>query len=116
MLDAEVDILQSGGKTDFNYGNVQEFAFEPVKADRVIRDSDTVRLGDAMLTAIHTPGHTRGATTWTTNITEGGTIYEVVFPDHTGINPGYRVAKDPSYPGIGDDYRQNVPHSRNAQA
>ena len=29
-----------------------------------------------------------------------------MFPDGTSVNPGYRVAKDPSYPGIADDYRR----------
>ncbi len=30
----------------------------------------------------------------------------VVFADGTGINPGTRFVKDPSYPGIADDYRK----------
>jgi metallo-beta-lactamase class B len=106
MLDKEVDLLQSGGKTDFNYGNVPEFAFVPVEVDRIIRDGDTVRLGDVTLKAIHTPGHTRGSTTWVTTVTDRGKSYSVVFPDGTSVNPGYRVANDPSYPGIGDDYRR----------
>jgi hypothetical protein len=29
-------------KDDFNYGNVPEFSFEPVKVDRVIRDGERV--------------------------------------------------------------------------
>ena len=53
----------------------------PVKVDRVLRDGDQVRLGDVLLTAHHTPGHTHGATTWTTTIAEGGKTYAVVFPD-----------------------------------
>jgi len=106
MLDSAVDLFESGGKTDFNYGQVSEFSFEAVKVDRVIRDGDSVKLGDVVLTALPTPGHTRGSTTWITNVTEGGKIYQVVFPDGTGVNPGYRVAKAPSYPGIGDDYRR----------
>lgn len=90
------------------YATVPEFSFEPVKADRVIRDGDAVRLGDVILTAIHTPGHTRGSTTWITSVTEGGKVYQVVFPDGSGVNPGYRLVKDPSYPGIGDDYRRTL--------
>ena len=30
----------------------------------------------------------------------------MVFPDGAGINPGYRLATNPSYPGIADDYRR----------
>ena len=35
-LDAEVELLQSGGKADFNYGAMPEFRFDPVTVDRVI--------------------------------------------------------------------------------
>ena len=47
--------------------------------DRIIHDGDTVKLGDATLTAHLTPGHTRGATTWTMPAMEGGKTYQVVF-------------------------------------
>ena len=47
--------------------------------DRIIHDGDTVKLGDAALTAHLTPGHTRGATTWTMPAMEGGKTYQVVF-------------------------------------
>ena len=36
----------------------------------------------------------------------GAHAYFVVFPDGSGVNPGFRVARNPSYPGIGDDYRR----------
>jgi metallo-beta-lactamase class B len=98
----EAPLLESGGKTDFQYGTVPAFGFEPVKVDRRLRDGETVTLGAVTLTALHTPGHTRGSTTWTT--TAGR--YKVVFPDGAGLNPGYRVGRDPSYPGIADDFRR----------
>ena len=78
----------------------------PVKVDRILRDGDTIRLGDVLLTAYHTPGHTRGATTWVANLVVDGKAYVVAFPDGAGFNPGYRLAKNPSYPGIADDYRR----------
>jgi metallo-beta-lactamase class B len=59
-----------------------------------------------VLTAYLTPGHTRGATTWVANIVDSGKAYVVAFPDGAGFNPGYRLVKDPSYPGIADDYRR----------
>ena len=59
-----------------------------------------------LLTAYHTPGHTRGATTWVANLVVDGKAYVVVFPDGAGFNPGYRLAKNPIYPGIADDFRR----------
>jgi metallo-beta-lactamase class B len=47
--------------------------------DRVLHDGDTVSLGDVTLTAHLTPGHTHGATTWTTTALEDGKTYNVVF-------------------------------------
>jgi metallo-beta-lactamase class B len=39
-------------------------------------------------------------------VTEGGRSYNVVFPGSTTVNPGTRLVKNPSYPGIADDYRK----------
>ena len=107
-MEQEVELLQSGGKIDFHYAERPAFHFEPVKVDRVVHDGDVVTLGEVSLTAHHTPGHTKGATTWSMNVVEDGTTYAVLFPDSTSINPGYRLVKDPSYPGIADDYRKSL--------
>jgi metallo-beta-lactamase class B len=47
--------------------------------DRTLHDKDTVTLGGVTLTAHLTPGHTRGCTTWTTAVQEGGKTYNVLF-------------------------------------
>ena len=47
--------------------------------DRVLRDGDTVSLGGTTLVAHLTAGHTRGCTTWTTRVEEGGRGHNVVF-------------------------------------
>ena len=103
VMREDVAAMESGDKGDFKYGD--DFVYPSVQVDRVLRDGDTVRLGEVVLTAYLTPGHTRGATTWVTQVSEAGKPYVVVFPDGAGFNPGYRLAKDPSYPGIADDYR-----------
>ena len=103
VMKDEVPTIESGGGDDFLYAEI--FSFPPVNVDRVLRDGDTIKLGDILLTAYHTPGHTRGSTTWIANLAVDGKSYVVAFPDGAGFNTGYRLAKDPSYPGIGDDYR-----------
>jgi metallo-beta-lactamase class B len=104
VMREDVALIENGGKGDFKYAN--DFAYEGVKVDRVLSDGDTVRLGDVLLTAYHTPGHTKGATTWIANIVADGKPHVVAFPDGAGFNPGYRLAKDPIYPGINGDYRR----------
>ena len=110
IMEPDVAMVEDGGKSDFHYGHDWEVMGQPpVHVDRVLRDGDTVRLGEVVLTAHWTPGHTRGATTWTTTVTDGGKSYVVVFPDGCGFNPGYRVSsRNPSYPGIEADYRRTL--------
>jgi metallo-beta-lactamase class B len=47
--------------------------------DRVLHDGDRVTLGGTTLVAHLTPGHTRGATTWTMKVEDGGKTYDVMF-------------------------------------
>lgn len=109
VMKEDVQAMEDGGKDDFHYGKDWKImGFPPATVDRVLRDGDTVRLGEVVLTALHTPGHTRGSTTWITNLVDGGKAYTVVFPDGGGFNPGYRLAKSPSYPGINSDYRRTL--------
>lgn len=109
IMQEDVAMIEDGGKSDFYYGkDWQVMGQPPVKVDRVLRDGDTVRLGEVILTAYHTPGHTKGATTWVTTLIEKGKAYKVVFPDGGGFNPGYKVAQPESYPGINQDYRNTL--------
>jgi metallo-beta-lactamase class B len=111
VMEPDVAQMEDGGKSDFHYGaDWKIMGFPPVKVDRILRNGDTVTLGNVTLAAYNTPGHTRGSTTWVTHLTDGGKIYTVVFPDGAGFNPGYRVVKRPSYPGIDVDYR-NTHHA-----
>jgi metallo-beta-lactamase class B len=107
VMEPDVAQMEDGGKSDFHYGTDWKImGFPGAKVDRVLRDGDTVKLGNVLLTAYNTPGHTRGSTTWVTTLTDGGKAYSVVFIDGGGFNPGYRVAKNSSYPGMNADYRR----------
>jgi len=46
--------------------------------DKTLHDGDSVTLGGTTLVAHLTAGHTRGCTTWTTKVPEGGRTYNVV--------------------------------------
>lgn len=107
IMEPDVAMIEDGGKSDFHYGrDWQTMGQLPVDVDRILRDGDTVRLGEVVLTAHLTPGHTRGATTWETTLVDGEKAYQVVWPDGGCCNPGYRVGEPGSYPGINADYRR----------
>ncbi len=90
VMDADVPVVESGGKTDFAYGS-PNFLYRPTKVDRVLHDGDEVRLGSAVLVAHVTPGHTKGCTTWTMEVTERGKTYNVVILGSPNVNPGYKL-------------------------
>jgi metallo-beta-lactamase class B len=107
-MDRDVELLASGGKTDYLYAKEAKLHFPPVAADRVLKDGETIELGGVKLMARLTAGHTRGSTTFFTTVQDGGRSYLVVFPDGTGVNPGTRLVNNPSYPGILEDYRRTI--------
>jgi len=83
----DVQAIEDGGKDDFFYGSDWKvMGFPPCKVDRILRDGDTIKMGDVLLTAHHTPGHTRGSTTWVGNIVDNGKALTVVWPDGGGFN------------------------------
>ncbi|HWF09767.1 MAG TPA: subclass B3 metallo-beta-lactamase [Bryobacteraceae bacterium] len=80
---------------------------KPHIVDRVLHDGDTVTLGGTTLVAHLTPGHTRGCTTWTAKIPEGGKTYDVVIICSIGVNPGYQLVDNKEVPGIADEYMRS---------
>jgi len=106
VMDADVAVVESGGKTDFEYGNSPTTLYRPAKVDRVLHDGDEVKLGDAVLVAHLTPGHTKGCTTWTVQVTDRGKAYNVVVLGSPNVNPGYKLVDNKAYPEIAEDYER----------
>ena len=105
VMNADVPVVESGGKTDFQYSR-PEFLYPPTKVDRVLHDGDEVRLGGTALVAHLTPGHTRGCTTWTMKVTDAGRTYNVVIVGSPNVNPGYQLVHNQIYPQIAEDYER----------
>ena len=106
VMDGDVSVVESGGKADFHYGSDASMRYPPAKVDRILHDGDEVRIGGASLVAHLTPGHTKGCTTWTMKVSEGGRAYDVVIIGSPNVNPGYKLVGNPDYPGIVADYER----------
>ena len=106
VMDADVPVVESGGKSDFQYGNDPTNLYPPTKVDRVLRDGDEVKLGDAVLTARLTPGHTKGCTTWTMKVKDSGKTSDVVIVGSPNVNPGYKLVGNSLYPRIAEDFER----------
>ena len=106
VMEGDVPVIESGGKADFQYGSDPAMLYPPARVDRVLHDGDKVTLGDAVLTAHLTPGHTKGNTTWTLAVRDGDKTYNAVIIGSPNVNPGYRLVDNSKYPTIAEDYKQ----------
>ena len=104
VMGEDVPVVESGGTADFQYGDSPSALYPATKVDRVLHDGDQVKLGDAVLVAHLTPGHTKGCTTWTMKVNDGGRTLDAVIVGSPNVNPGYRLVKNDAYPAIADDY------------
>jgi len=104
VMDADVEAVESGGKTDFHYANDAETLYKPTKVDHILHDGEEVKLGGSVLVARLTPGHTKGCTTWTMKVKEGSKTYDAVIVGSPNVNPGYKLVKNTTYPRIAEDY------------
>jgi metallo-beta-lactamase class B len=104
ISEAEKPLLESGGKTDFRFGDRPGARFQPVTVDQTSKDGEKIQLGGTELTAHLHPGHTKGATSFTLNVQEDGKTYRVLIANMGSINPGVKMSGMPTYPGISADY------------
>jgi metallo-beta-lactamase class B len=101
VMQGDEDVIASGGKGQYLYTDSR---WEPCAVDRVLKDGEEVKLGGVTLVARRTPGHTRGCTTWTWRVADGGRDWNVVVIGSPNVNPGYRLVDNSDYPEIADDF------------
>lgn len=91
--------MESGapGPTDPQLGLLPPF--EGLKADLILRDGQTLRLGQQKLTMIATPGHTPGGTSWTWKSCDGALCQQIVYSDSLNAvsADSYRFTDHPAY-------------------
>ena len=101
VMRGDDQVIASGGKGQYLYTTSR---WEPCKVDRVLQDRDEVKLGGVTLVAHLTPGHTRGCTTWTWSVEDGGRKYDVVVIGSPNVNPGYQLVNNKDYPELAADF------------
>lgn len=96
-----VQALQAGsslpGDPQAGYGDFMKFpVLNPVKP---ISDGDSIVLGGNVLSAVFTPGHSPGGTSWSWPSCEAGTCVSIVFADSlTPVSDDtYRFSAHPGY-------------------
>jgi metallo-beta-lactamase class B len=104
--------LESGHIT---FGPAAQIDTVPVKVDHTVKDGEAVKLGGVTLTAHVTPGHTKGCTTWTMSLTDGGTAHKVMFFCSISV-AGNPLVGNAAYPQIVSDYRASFARVKAMQA
>jgi metallo-beta-lactamase class B len=99
--------LRSGQLADDDPQRGYDSRFPAVSSVRVIRDGETLRLGNTIVTAKATPGHTMGSMSWTWRSCEARRCKAVVFA--SSLNPvsadGYRFTAPSSRPIVAGFHR-----------
>jgi metallo-beta-lactamase class B len=101
---ADARTIASGGEDDYIQWPKDTILYAPAKVDRIVADGERVTLGGVTLIAHLTPGHTRGATTWTIDVEDRGATRHVVFFSSASINAGTRLVNNPLYPDFVRDF------------
>ncbi len=89
--------------------------FPAVKVDRIIGEGDKITVGDFTITAMMTPGHSPGCTSWQIPVKENG-------QDHTailfcsGTVALNKLVGTPTHPTIVEDYRKTSARARDVKA
>ncbi len=95
--------LENGGKGDFAFGDT--LPYTPVMVDRIIKDGETIKLGSIKLKTILMPGHTKGSTAWSMEITDAGRKLNVLFLSSTS-SPTYKFYGNAGFPDIVSEYEK----------
>lgn len=102
---ADARVVAAGGKGEPVFDGI--YAWAPCPVDRQVADGDQITLGGTTLVAHLTPGHTMGATTWTTKVADQGRTLDVVFFPSANVNPGVHLVGNTRYPNIADDFARS---------
>lgn len=104
MVDsADAEVLADGGASDFVMGG-KEPLFEPVTADRLLHDQDTIRLGGMQVVILHHPGHTKGSCSFVFDVKDEGRTYRVLIVNMPTILNATKLTGMPTYQNVGKDY------------
>jgi metallo-beta-lactamase class B len=112
VMDADVPVVESGGKADFQNGKLPAEWYPPVHVDRVLHDTDRVKLGSADVWAYRTGGHTKGCTTYTlerrrVNLPPLNVVFLCGVAASAGPNGAYKLLDNRDYPNIRQDFEKS---------
>ena len=112
MIDAQdAEVMADGGKSDYALGGAT--VYQPVIADRLLGDGDTVQLGEMNLIMLHHPGHTKGSCSFLFDVKDNRKTYKVLIANMPTIVTPKNFSEISDYPGIAKDYAYTLDAMKN---
>jgi metallo-beta-lactamase class B len=99
----DASVLADGGSSDVIFGGKGP-VFAPVKADRLLHDRDTIRLGGMRVVLLHHPGHTKGSCSYLFDVKDETRTYRVLIANMPSVLSATNLSGMPAYPTVGKDY------------
>ncbi len=99
---ADADAIERGHGERDDPQYLSTGKFPPASGVRRVQDGETLQVGDLVVTAHATPGHTPGSTSWTWNSCETSTCRHVAYVDSVNAisDDVYRYGDEASHPGV----------------
>ncbi|EBQ8512321.1 HARLDQ motif MBL-fold protein [Salmonella enterica] len=95
------DQMARGGRQDFALGDA--LPFSPVTTDKIIHHQESILLGGITVTALFTPGHLPGSTSWRVTLRNGKTL---IYADSLAT-PDYLLINNKNYPDLVTDIQRS---------
>jgi metallo-beta-lactamase class B len=103
----EAEVMANGGSTDYALGD-GKIVYEPVKADRLLHNGDTIILGGMQIVMLHHPGHTKGSCSFLFDVKDEQRTYRVLLANMPTIVTSKNFNNIPAYPNIAQDYQYTL--------
>ena len=96
-------VLATGGSTDYELGKYG-VSFKPLKADRLLRNNQSIQLGEMDIVLLHHPGHTKGSCSFLFTVKDSIQSYKVLIANMPSIIVDQPFDSIKAYPSIAADY------------
>jgi metallo-beta-lactamase class B len=114
IQERDAPVLADGGNSDYVIGGKGP-TFEPVKADSLLDEHDTIKFGGMQIIALHHPGHTKGACSFLFDVKDEHRGYRVLIANMPTILDETKLSGMPGYPEVGKDYAYTLDTMKNLQ-
>jgi metallo-beta-lactamase class B len=105
-------VLADGGSSDYALGD-NGSTYQAVKPDRLLRNGDTIKLGNMQLVMLHHPGHTKGSCSFLFDVKDKRRSYRVLIANMPTIVTDKKFSDIPAYPNITSDYAYTLAAMKN---